>query len=408
MLGLIAPVVVEVVREECLLHTCAIDEAAENRVQVVVLLHSNAPGHGEGVHVLLRVLVLESDDNSLIELVLEVVLGEIERHVAHPACRGALEADQIAKVPRLECNRTRSGEAVNGNSRQLAGGGRQVEALPPRLGTVLQLQHLVEALDVVSEAVDEAGHRLLEVALLHESAGEENARHVRRLPLARLQRETAAGGEGRHHFLREDVGVEAEASAEQNPVVVEGNAHLPALEPDVSGETAVLVLAHSAQLAVEDVVLRLELVGVEEVVVHSAQVADEVRGPGELEEVRADDLDLPRRLDQVVCRLESAVALADDEDALVLEVVWVDRHCCIGLAVLDAVHVGEVLLVHASRHNKAVTGPRCSVGRLQGEPWAVLQAKGASSSPRHSLDFGAELNGQRVRLDNVCEVVRNE
>jgi hypothetical protein len=58
--------------------------------------------------------------------------------------------------------------------------------------------------------------------------------------------------------------------------------------------------------------------------------------------VRAGEVDDGRGLDEVVRGLEGGVALADDQHALVGEVLRVDGHGLVAVSELDARNVGDV------------------------------------------------------------------
>ncbi len=181
-------------------------------------------------------------------------------------------------------------------------------------------QDAVQGARRVAEAVDEAVGGLLEVPLLHEGAGEVQVRHVDRLEGRGLLGEPVLDDEGGAAGLVEDGGVEAEAGARDDPVVVQltqgfRGAGVAQQHP----EAAAVGLLDALHGAVEDRVLRLELVGVQEVVVHRAQMPEVVRLPGELDRVRAGDVDDRGLLDETVGGLERGVPLADDKHPLVGE-----------------------------------------------------------------------------------------
>ena len=199
-----------------------------------------------------------------------------------------------------------------------------------------RLEHPVQRPHAVAEAVDEAAGGALEVAHLHQGAGEVEAGHVGRLPLGRQGREPVVDHQLRAAVAVEDRGVEPEPGADDHAVVAQVARDLVGAREADGDEVAAVAALDPLDGPVEQRVLGLELVGVEQVVVDRPQVPDVVRSPGHPQRRRARDVDDRRRLDQVVGGLEPGVALADDQHALVEEVARVDGDLAVALRRLDA------------------------------------------------------------------------
>lgn len=181
---------------------------------------------------------------------------------------------------------------------------------------------------------------------------EVEAGHVDRLPAGRLRREAVVDGELRAGVVVEDVGVEAEAGADDHAVVADLLDDLVDPGEGVLDVVAVGVLADLADVAVEDRVLQLELVHVEDARVVRAEVPDEVRAPGQFHRPRAADVHDRGRLDQVVRRLEGGVPLAQHQDPLVLELLRVDGDVGVLVGELDPGDVRGVRLADAGGHDQ--------------------------------------------------------
>jgi hypothetical protein len=106
--------------------------------------------------------------------------------------------------------------------------------------------------------------------------------------------------------------------------------------------------------AVDQSVLRLELISVEQVVVDGAQMTHIVRSPRHADRARPGDVDHRRGLHEVVRGLEGRVALADDENPLTGEVARIYRHRGVELGRLDARDRRDVRLGHAGRDDQAL------------------------------------------------------
>ena len=189
---------------------------------------------------------------------------------------------------------------------------------------ILLLADAMERTDVVAEAVYEAGGRLLKVPDLHQRPGEIQIPDVGRLPLARLVGETIIDDHRRPARLVEHRIVHAETRRHYHAVI--DQVFLLA--------ACVRVVERNYQLAVpaldffdarvDDGVLRLQLVGVENVVVDGPEVSDEVCLPRHVDRVRADEVDGCRCLDQILSRFKRRIALPDNQDFLVGELCRVD------------------------------------------------------------------------------------
>ncbi len=224
-------------------------------------------------------------------------------------------------------------------------------------------QDAVQGTCPVAVAVDEAAGALLEVALLRQCAGEVQAGYVHRLVGGTLLREPVVDDEGGAAGVVEEVRVEAESGAQDDavveqfaeafrgPCVAEGDT-----EPAVGGLLDVL---HGA---VQDGILRFELIAVQEVVVHRAQMSHEVGLPRHFEGVRAGDVDHRGLRHEGLRRFEGGVALADDQHALIDEGLRVGVEGVVPFGESDP---GDVRLVEpgdTGRDDEAPRLPRPSGG----------------------------------------------
>ena len=160
------------------------------------------------------------------------------------------------------------------------------------------LEDLAQRADTVAETVDEAARPVLEVTLL----GEVPATYRPGTPSASYAevifgKRSLCTSAGRQ--------LSSKISASKRNPVQRDDAVVAQFLDDLVGpgereahrEQPVFVTGDRQDRAVEDRVLRLELVGVEEVVVHRAQVPHVVGPPGELHRPRPGDVDDRRRLD---------------------------------------------------------------------------------------------------------------
>ncbi|MDQ0785645.1 hypothetical protein QFZ64_001142 [Streptomyces sp. B3I8] len=242
--------------------------------------------------------------------------------------------------------------------------------LPRRPGgvEVAGAQDAVQGAGRVAEAVDEAVGRLLEVPLLHQRAGEVEVRHVDGFEGRGLLREAVLDDEGGAAVLVEDGGVEAEAGARDDPVVVQLAQRFRG--PGVAEhhpEAAAVGLLDALHGAVEHRVLGLELVGVQEVVVHRAQMAEVVGLPRELDRVRSGQMDDRGLLDEAVRGLERGVPLADDEHSLVGEGGGIRVEGVVPLGEFEARDVRLVEPGDAGGHDEASGPPGPSAAVVHGE-----------------------------------------
>ncbi|MEV0439554.1 hypothetical protein AB0I84_43785 [Streptomyces spectabilis] len=200
------------------------------------------------------------------------------------------------------------GAAVDARDHGVRGrrrGGRKAPAGPGH-AVVAAFEDAVQRPDAVAESMDESARRFLEVPYLRERAREEQIGHVDGFPGVGLRRKPVVDGEARPAFRGEEGRVEAETGGENDAVVRylldhfvdPGEAHRGHIR-------AVGQLAQGQDPAVEERVLRCELVGVQEFVVHRPQMPQEVRPPRHAQRTGSGQMDDRRRLDQVVRRLEA-------------------------------------------------------------------------------------------------------
>ncbi len=150
--------------------------------------------------------------------------------------------------------------------------------------------------------------------------------------------------------------------------------------------------------AVDDAVLRLEQIGVHEVVVDRADVPYEMRLPCEPDGVRAEDVDHRRRVNHGVGRLEGRVRLPEDEDGLVLEVGGVDGDVLVTRRQFDAGDVRDVGPAHAGGHDQPAGGEPHALGVLDVE----MPGLGALLDAPHAV---AVADAQMEPLGEVVEVL---
>ena len=143
----------------------------------------------------------------------------------------------------------------------------------------------------------------------------------------------------------------------------------------------------------------LELVGVQEVVVHRPQVADEVCLPGEVDGIWAGNVDHGRRADEVVGGLEGRVALAEDQHLLVDEIGGIDRHLGVVLGQLETLDVRPEGREEARGHDQAVAGEDFAAGRFDPEPAVLRDSLG--SHPVADLELEAPGEGLEVLDQHV-------
>src|SRR5215831_19563699 len=153
----------------------------------------------------------------------------------------------------------------------------------PWRAVVLSLQHVVQRPYSIAEAVNKAAGGLLVVTHLHQRADEVKIRYVGRFPLACLRREPISYGQRRPAVVVKNRGVEAEAGAYDYAIVANVLFHLVRTSKAQSHQIGSVPAFDMLNASVEQCVLRLALVGVEEIVVDRAQMADEVRPPGKLD-----------------------------------------------------------------------------------------------------------------------------
>lgn len=113
--------------------------------------------------------------------------------------------------------------------------------------------------------------------------------------------------------------------------------------------------------------------------------------PGQLDRVRAGDVDHRGLLDEVVGGLERRVALAEDQHALVGEAGRVHRHRRVLFGVLDAGDPGHVRLADAGRHHHDPRLPAAPVRGLDDEARAAPFFRGRPGDP---LDPGVVVDPQ--------------
>lgn len=228
-------------------------------------------------------------------------------------------------------------------------------------------------------------------------SGEVEAGHVHRLVRRGEFGEAVVDDQGGAAPRVEHRGVEAESGADDHPVVAQllhdlvgpGEAEADAVHAVVG------VLLDGQHVSVQQGVLRLELIGVEEVVVDRADVTDVVGVPGHADGVRAGDMDDRCGLDKVVSGLQSGVALADDQDPPIGEVLGVHGDDGVVLGGLDTRKVGDIGPGQSGGHDQSTGSVFVTV--LIGDREAVL----VTADPLHPGVVG---DVQLERLREVGEI----
>jgi hypothetical protein len=127
-------------------------------------------------------------------------------------------------------------------------------------------------------------------------------------------------------------------------------------------------------------------------------MADEMRSPGEFERARPGHVNHRRPLGQGVRRLEGRVALAGDEDALVSEVVGVDRHIAVKLGGLDA---GDRRKVRPAESGRDDDSPG-----IDGLAGVAAQLKAFDGALVHAADAAAVADVQPMcEVGQVAQIV---
>ena len=153
---------------------------------------------------------------------------------------------------------------------------------------------------VIAEAMNEGPGGSLEVADLHECACEVETGNIDGLPLRCLRRKSIFVDELWPAIIREDGSVEPKSGTNDDTVVLDLFPHLVGTHEADRDEVGSVAVIDTFDIAVEQRVLRLQLIRIQQVVIDRPKVADVVRLPGHPYRIWTGHMDDRGGFDQVV------------------------------------------------------------------------------------------------------------
>src|SRR5262252_1968359 len=130
--------------------------------------------------------------------------------------------------------------------------------------------------------MDETAGGLLEVSHLHQRSGEVKVTNVGGLPLWRLSRETIVDHQLRPAVLGENRSVETKSGADDYPVVAKDALRFVGSRKANGDVVRTVAPLDAFYGAIQQRVLRLELISIQQVVVHCSQMAHVMGPPREM------------------------------------------------------------------------------------------------------------------------------